>query len=101
MAANDMGPFKNLTEEGLRSFFHCMQTMSLTFSYKSVHLQYDHPLDYILVVTLLYDNSVQGGRIGLTMSWTKTSTYDLPYAKLLQLYKVCIWLVPIPTLSHF
>lgn len=108
MSANDIGPFKNLSGDDLSKFFNCMQTMTLSFGYKNTHLQYNHPLTYALSIQvinllpmlncaihslfwqLLYDNSVQGGRIALTMSWTKDSLTTLPYAQLLQLYKVYI-----------
>lgn len=84
------GPLKNLSGDSLRTFFYCMQSMTLNFAYESVHLQYDHPIAYQQYIQLYYDNSVQGGRISLTMNWSKVRVSDLSYDRLIQLYKAML-----------
>eukprot|EP01133_Synstelium_polycarpum_P006725 gene6725-7818_t len=60
------------SDDDMQQLFYCMSTMTIDFSFTNIHLQYDHPVAYYWVVTVLFDNTIQSGRIELSLSSSKT-----------------------------
>ncbi|EFA76477.1 mucolipin [Heterostelium album PN500] len=76
--SDDLGPLNldNHTLEDLQQMFFCMESMRLRFTFSNIHLQYDHPVEYTWNVDVVFDNSVQSGRIATTVEATKTRVTD-------------------------